>query len=100
MKRKTIGYAVHYCDHGGLDVAYSFDPDVTGGVCCRGIKEPVAVFPDRASAARAIRISELAARLARERGEIANDDFLGSNRENIRIVRLEAAEAEQPKKAG
>lgn len=100
MKRTIIGYAVQCDDGAALDGTYTFDPDVPGGVCRRGFNKPVAVFPDRASAARAIRISELAARLARERGEIVNDDFLGSNRKNIRIVRLEAAEAEQPKNVG
>ncbi len=31
MKRKIVGYAIHYCDYGGLDVAYTFDADVPGG---------------------------------------------------------------------
>lgn len=92
MKTKTIGYAIHYCDDGGLDIAYTFDAGVPGGVRCRGTGEPVALFADRKAARRAIRISELAARLAKERGEIANDDFIDPKyRKNIHIVAVATA---------
>lgn len=92
MKRKIVGYAIHYCDYGGLDVAYTFDADVPGGISLRDEREPVALFADRKAARKAIRISELAARLAVERGENANTDFIDPKcRKNIRIVPVEAA---------
>lgn len=91
MKRTIVGYAITYCDNAGLDVPYMFDPDVSGGVCGRWQNEPIALFPDRKSAQRAIRISELAARLAKERGEPANEDFTEpKHRKCIRIVPVEA----------
>lgn len=88
---KIVGYMIHYCDHDGLDVVYTFDTNVPGGVCGRSEHDPVALFTDRKAAQRAIRISELAARLAAERGEIANADFLDQCRKNIRIVPVKTA---------
>lgn len=89
---KIVGYAIHYWDCDGLDMAYTFDADVPGGVCFRGEREPVALFADRKAARKAIRISELAARLAVERCESANTDFIDPKcRKNIRIVPVEAA---------
>lgn len=90
--RKIVGYAIHYCDYDGIDSAYTFDADVPGGISLRSEREPVALFADRKAARKAIRISELAARLAVERGENANTDFLDPKcRKSIRIVPVEAA---------
>lgn len=90
MTRTIVGYAVNYDDDGVLDAMYTFDADVPGGVRGRGTNEPVALFPDRKAARRAIRISELAARLAKERGEPAPEEFIDpKHRKCIRIVPVE-----------
>lgn len=87
MRKKIVGYIVIFCDGEGLDVPYTFAPGVPGGIESRSSYEPVAMFATRKEAQRAIRISTLAALLAKERNEIANDDFADPKlRKCVRIV--------------
>lgn len=72
-------------DEQGVICPMRWDEDNPGGLCGGG-NLPVAVFLDRESARRAIRISAAFATLAKLRGHPANTDVLPEYRKFIRIV--------------
>ena len=81
------GFMVIFDDDQGVLCPYCLDPDCEGAlIAWLNDANPVVVFPDRASANRAIRISVAAARLAEAQGAAVNTDFLGGLRKCIKVV--------------
>lgn len=69
---------VVYDDEGSLCLPYTFDPDCEGAVC--NADGPVALFPDRKAARKAIRISTKFAELQLAQGVPCNEDFVNYKR--------------------
>lgn len=82
---KTSGYIVLFDDRQGLSIPMGEDPECPGAIQC--MSASVTIFKDRAAARKAIRISAAKARLDKEQGKPANDDFLEA-RKHLRIVPL------------
>lgn len=78
---KPDGFMVMYDDACSLTYALGWDALCEGGL---QISMSAVVFPDRASARRAIKISELNAKLLREQGK-PHDDCWTEYRKYIRI---------------
>ena len=77
MKAKSsTSYIVVFFDGDCLHIPMTRDKDCEGALQCSNIYDPVAVFPDRAAARKAIKISTAFAKLCKEQGKAANDDFL------------------------
>ncbi len=80
-----------YDDQNSLVCPYGWDDDCDGAVACIIGKQAVAVFPDHKAARKAIAISTAWARLNKELGKPACEDFTDPMfRKFIRIVRLAA----------
>lgn len=75
MSDKARQFIVMYDDGQGLCVPFTWDDDCDGALCSRGAGETVAVFPSRADARKAIRISNAYAKLCVEQGKPSNTDF-------------------------
>lgn len=80
-------FIVVWDDYMGASYPMGWDDSCEGAIHARD--DHVAVFPSRADARKAIRISAALARLHREQGKPVNEDFL-SAREGLRIVPLRA----------
>ena len=78
-------FIVVFDDEMGLCVPYGLDPNCEGAL---SLTEPVAVFPDRKAARRAIAISKNLAELVTAQGGPANTDFTYS----IKSVKICTAE--------
>lgn len=76
-------YLVVWNDQMGLCVPMGDDPDCEGALMASD--KPV-LFPTRAEARAAIRISCRYAELVEAQGGIANGDFLSGGRRNVRIL--------------
>lgn len=76
---------VVFDDEMGVCVPYGLDPDCDGAL---GIDGPVAVFPDRKTARRAITISKKRDELEVAQGKPANTDFT----ESIKCVKIKDVE--------
>lgn len=71
------GYVVIWDDNICISVLMSWDDDCEGALCCGS--GPIAIFPTRKEARKAINISTLYAKLCRAQGKPANDDFLSGH---------------------
>lgn len=80
---KADGYIVVFNNQEGIEAPYGWDRECEGAL---EYIEPVVVFPDRKAAQRAIRISVAKARLEKEQGRPANDDFLPPYRKHVKII--------------
>lgn len=86
---KPDGYIVVYDDGQGAYWPYSFDGTCEGAIECFMNISPVALFPDRKTAQRAIRISRQFALLQQAQGKPNNTDFTDPKCvKNIKIVPL------------
>jgi hypothetical protein len=87
MKKKPVGYIVVWNDDdNGISAHMGWDPECNGAIEYSG--EAVAMFPTRADARKSIRISAANARLLREQGKVANDDFLGDGLKKLKVMPL------------
>lgn len=64
----------------------AWDSDCKGAVCCMGDGDAVALFPTRADARVALKISQKFAALCKAQGRLVNTDFLPLDRSRVRIV--------------
>lgn len=71
-------FIVVFDDDQGVCVPMGWEDDCEGALCAYGRHVHVALFNSRADARRAIRISSAYARLRKEQGKPANDDFLAA----------------------
>ena len=78
-------YIIEYNDGDSLCIPMTWDDECAGAVCSGASSSPVAIFPDRAAARRAIDISAKFAALCKAQGKPANDDFFPPCRKNVRI---------------
>lgn len=69
----TAGFIVVFDDDQGMCVPMGWDADCEGAVCATSSR--VALFPTRAAARQAIRISTAWARLRKAQGRPENTDF-------------------------
>ena len=74
---------VTYDDEMGLCVPMGWDSECDGALECTS---PPVIFPNRAAAQKAIRISKRWNALRREQGGIVNSDFDPECVKNVRIV--------------
>ena len=82
---------VVFDDEQGLCFPMCLDPDCEGAIYCGD--DPIALFPNRAAAMKAIKISKAQAKLKAAQGAIANTDFLEcASFIKIKKVELVAAE--------
>jgi hypothetical protein len=86
---KSAGYIVVFDDQQGVCVPMGLSTDCEGAI--EATSGDVALFPDRRQARRAIRISTQFARLCREQGKPANDDFIAPGLEHVHIRRVVGA---------
>jgi hypothetical protein len=86
---KATQFIVIYDDDQGMACPMGWDADTDGAICC--FDQAVAVFPTRADARKAIRISTAAAKLAQAQGKPVNTDFLGADLKKLRVVPLKGA---------
>lgn len=83
MTRQSF-YIVVYDDEGGLCIPMGQSSDCEGAIAASSTC--VALFGDKRQARRAIRISTQYARLCREQGKPANDDFLGDGLKRVKVI--------------
>lgn len=83
-----MSFIVAFDDEMGACWPMGWDKDCPGAICC--YSKAVALFPDRASARKAIRISTAYAKLCKAQGKPASDDFL----DGLRCVRVIPCEAQ------
>ncbi len=83
---KTPGFIVVYDDEMGLCVPFGWDDDCAGAIAS-AIRQPVAAFPDRKAARKAITISTRYARLCEAQGIPPNTDFTDGVK-NVKILAL------------
>lgn len=90
MRKASGGFCiVVYDDECGVCMPMGPSTDCDGAIDVSS--GDVLLFSDRKSARRAIRISAQYARLCREQGKPANDDFLGENAMHVKIRRVVGA---------
>ena len=73
-KTSPPGFIVIYDNEDGFVSPYGWDDDCEGAISCFG--DTVAMFPDRKSALKAIRISTAFAKLNKAQGKPTNIDFI------------------------
>lgn len=80
------GFIVLYDDDQGLCVPFGRDPSCFGAIQVIGESEPVVVFPDKATAQNAVRISRAWSRVLELQGAPRNTEFEPPSSKHIRIV--------------
>jgi hypothetical protein len=80
------GFIVLWSDE-NLIIPYGWNADCDGAIESWDGSGPVAVFPDRKAAQKAIRISAALAKLNEAQGKPGNTDFT-KDREHVRVVPL------------
>lgn len=85
------GFIIVYFNNDSLTVPYQWDDDCEGAVEAWDGQKPIAVFPDRKTAQKAIAVSTAWNRLLQAQGKTFNEDFTDPKfRKPIRIVPLKA----------
>jgi len=86
------GFIIVYDDGQSLTIPQQWDDDCEGAVESWDSTNPIAVFPDRKAARKAIAVSVAWNRLLKEQGETFNEDFTSpESRKRLRIVPLKSS---------
>jgi len=82
-------FIVIYDDEMGVVSPLQWDADCEGAIHCWCGSDPIAVFPDRKAARKAIAVSEAWNRLLKAQGETFNNDFTDPKmRKRLKVVAL------------